>query len=383
MTMSPRDPTPDDSAREWHFDELLAEGMGLVRAYAPEWTDHNPSDPGITLVELFAYVTEILLYRAGRISPDAFYAFLRLLDPQAAVPALVGGPLEDLDQALDQTMLGLASTEFAATTADFERHACRVAMERLGPHAPVRALCVAGVDLQPGPNGVRSQVAPSDFSVVIAPQRELASQDMDHLLMAVQRDLAARCLLTSRVHVIGPVVLTLQIGCRITLEPLARLDAVVRDIQARLRQRFGPAMDEEWPTEPRPFGRPLHLSEIVVAIDSTAGVDHVEEVQFLHAHADEPDHSRQAMPVGLRIGVASRVGDDARLGGLISLPRRRFQQDATGEIEVVHLQPWELVRVLLEPAAVTLVEEAVVDAAKEETPADEDKPADAQPGEPR
>ena len=41
---------PDDL----DFDDLVREGLALLPAYAPEWTDHNPSDPGVTLVELLA-----------------------------------------------------------------------------------------------------------------------------------------------------------------------------------------------------------------------------------------------------------------------------------------------------------------------------------------
>jgi len=37
------------------FDDLVAEARALIPALAPEWTNHNPSDPGITLIELFAW----------------------------------------------------------------------------------------------------------------------------------------------------------------------------------------------------------------------------------------------------------------------------------------------------------------------------------------
>ena len=45
------------------YNSLVQEALALIPAHAPEWTDHNPSDPGITLVELFAYLTEMLIYR--------------------------------------------------------------------------------------------------------------------------------------------------------------------------------------------------------------------------------------------------------------------------------------------------------------------------------
>ena len=52
------------------FVDLVEEARTLIPTHAPEWTDHNPSDPGITLVELFAYLAEILMYRLNRISDE-------------------------------------------------------------------------------------------------------------------------------------------------------------------------------------------------------------------------------------------------------------------------------------------------------------------------
>ena len=68
-------PNLDDRA----FDDLVAEGQRLIPGPAPSWTDHNPSDPGIAFIELFAYVTEMLLYRADRVGEANKQAFVKLL----------------------------------------------------------------------------------------------------------------------------------------------------------------------------------------------------------------------------------------------------------------------------------------------------------------
>ncbi len=59
------------------------------RVYAPEWTNHNESDPGIALLELFAYLGESLLFRFNQIPETTRIAFLRLLGvrPRPAQPA--------------------------------------------------------------------------------------------------------------------------------------------------------------------------------------------------------------------------------------------------------------------------------------------------------
>lgn len=46
---------------------------------APEWTDHNVSDPGVTLIETFAYLVDQLLYRLNRVPDKNYLAFLDLL----------------------------------------------------------------------------------------------------------------------------------------------------------------------------------------------------------------------------------------------------------------------------------------------------------------
>lgn len=61
------------------FAQIVSEAKTLIPRYAPEWTDHNESDPGITLVQLFAWMTEMLLYRVNRIPDRNYIEFLRLL----------------------------------------------------------------------------------------------------------------------------------------------------------------------------------------------------------------------------------------------------------------------------------------------------------------
>jgi hypothetical protein len=68
-------PNLDD--RTWQ--ELVEEVRGLIPKYAPQWTDHNPSDLGFTLVELFAYLVEGLAYRLNRVPERNYVAFLNLL----------------------------------------------------------------------------------------------------------------------------------------------------------------------------------------------------------------------------------------------------------------------------------------------------------------
>ncbi|MEO8017666.1 MAG: putative baseplate assembly protein, partial [Pseudomonadota bacterium] len=72
------------------FQELIDGMRERLPRIAPDWTDHNASDPGITLLELFAYQGDILSYRFDRIPPRLYRSFLRLIgcEPRREATAL-------------------------------------------------------------------------------------------------------------------------------------------------------------------------------------------------------------------------------------------------------------------------------------------------------
>ena len=49
------------------FQDLVDEAKRMVQQRCPEWTDHNVSDPGVTLIETFAWMTDQLVYRLNRV----------------------------------------------------------------------------------------------------------------------------------------------------------------------------------------------------------------------------------------------------------------------------------------------------------------------------
>src|ERR1041385_7073390 len=61
------------------YDDLVAEALARIPVHTPEWTNFNQSDPGVTLVGVFAFLTESLLYRANLIPERMRKKFLQLL----------------------------------------------------------------------------------------------------------------------------------------------------------------------------------------------------------------------------------------------------------------------------------------------------------------
>jgi len=73
------------------FERLVKEARLLIGRYISRWTDHNVHDPGITFIELFAWLAELQMYHLDRITPDIYETFLKLvgITPSHARPASV------------------------------------------------------------------------------------------------------------------------------------------------------------------------------------------------------------------------------------------------------------------------------------------------------
>ncbi len=72
-------PIPVPNLDDRRYQDLLDEARARIPVHTPEWTNFQPSDPGITLVELFAFMTETLLYRCNLVPERNRRTFLNLL----------------------------------------------------------------------------------------------------------------------------------------------------------------------------------------------------------------------------------------------------------------------------------------------------------------
>ena len=77
--------SPNLDDRTWR--DLVGSATARIHQEAPEWSDLSPGDPGIVLLEVFAYLTESLLYRLNRVPDKLFIEFLRLIGVRLQPPA--------------------------------------------------------------------------------------------------------------------------------------------------------------------------------------------------------------------------------------------------------------------------------------------------------
>ena len=83
------------------YQDLLNEALARIPVHNPEWTNFNKSDPGVTILELFAFLTENLLYRANQIPERNRRKFLQLLgvplQPASSAQGLVSFESKSLE----------------------------------------------------------------------------------------------------------------------------------------------------------------------------------------------------------------------------------------------------------------------------------------------
>lgn len=109
-------PLPNLDDRD--FSDLMREVRALIPRYAPAWTNHNVSDPGITLLELLAWLSEATIYRINRSSDVSEARFLELLGASFSAARPAGITLSFAAEGLSQGMTLPRGTRVLADRLD-------------------------------------------------------------------------------------------------------------------------------------------------------------------------------------------------------------------------------------------------------------------------
>ncbi|HTX91830.1 MAG TPA: putative baseplate assembly protein [Anaerolineales bacterium] len=120
MPLADHIPTLDDRT----FDDIMTEVRTRISRYTPEWkpvwTDLNDNDPGITLTQVFAWMSEMLLYRMNKVPELNYLKFLQLLgielNPAGPATAEIAFPVK-ADYAAD-TVIVPKGTQVSAQASD-------------------------------------------------------------------------------------------------------------------------------------------------------------------------------------------------------------------------------------------------------------------------
>jgi hypothetical protein len=107
------------------FQDIVDEAKTRLKYLCPAWTDHNVSDPGVTLIELFAWMTEMIIYRLNRVPEKQYVTLMQLLGvtlepPRAATVPITFQLTQPRDAANAEPLIIPAGTE-VATAPTIER----------------------------------------------------------------------------------------------------------------------------------------------------------------------------------------------------------------------------------------------------------------------
>ena len=151
---------PAPNLDDRRFQDLVDDAKRMVMRRCPEWTDHNVSDPGVTLIEAFATMVDQLLYRLNRVPERHYMRFLDLLGlrpfPATAARAEVTFWLSAPQQA---TVTVPAGTEIATVRTEVEE---AVVFATLAPLAIVSSELRHVASARPGQEPVAADEALAD-----------------------------------------------------------------------------------------------------------------------------------------------------------------------------------------------------------------------------
>lgn len=269
------------------YDDLVKEALSLIPSYDPNWTNYNPSDPGITLIELFAYLSELLSYRLNRVTNANLQAFLNLIvglntdDGSQKYP----DPLEpsELQEKLREAIGELRKSRRAVTIEDFE------ILAKEADSNIARTLCIPRRNLSVSSLGEATD-RPGQVSIVIVPNdgraKPLPSEELKEKVKSYLEDYR---LLTTKINVVNPQYITIYLEVTLRLKEDASITE--SDIKAILAKFFAP---QQWP-----FGRDVYVSEIYELLDQLPEIDFVETNQQIIK--TDPEFSHRLDPSGSSI----------------------------------------------------------------------------------
>jgi hypothetical protein len=259
---------PQPNLDDRTFDQLVAEGHALIPRYFPAWTDYNPSDPGITLIELFAFLTEAAIYQISRVPERSHERFAALvgIERQAAEP---------IAQTLARALAAIQQRYRAITAQDFEALAVAA-----NPNLVARAK--AAVITGGAATGSASGAFPTDqlIKVVIVPMDPaMNGAPLQALCDQVFAYLVPRRLITTQICVVPPdhtpVRIAIAIARVLGIDAIALGNTVRQQVSNFLDDRNGSFDGTGWP-----FGRAVYRSDLYRLIEDIGGVDHVEELRL-------------------------------------------------------------------------------------------------------
>lgn len=307
--------------------QVLDQLVRRVPGYSPAWTDHNASDPGVTLLQMLVWICEGTAYTADAVPLETYRNMLRWVVGLSSAVALPGTSdyatdfpyatyadntaqdpaYESLKNTLVQVEIGaplgytalheavvayrkapflaITPNDLSALTKEISAFIDAQALQgQTSLHVARLCLNQRGdvTDLFLVNDGAYSYSPPNDdgsgaFSVVLtSPLDDPTSQAEVALLQAVRQYLAARTLLGSAIAIRHAHLCYLEVQCTVRCFARERADQVATAVLTTLEQALQPAREDgghDWA-----YGRQVDAAALMPVIASVSGVDRVENL---------------------------------------------------------------------------------------------------------
>lgn len=264
------------------YDDLVQEALSMIPTHAPEWTNHNSSDPGIMLIELFAYITEMLLYRLNCVTNANRQAFLNLIASDDTGNKKFPKPLDEvtLNQEIRAAVKQLRESDRAVTSQDYENLVLQKFSNEIS-----RVYCVSrrNKELQTYNDNIIQR--PGYINLIIVPKSS-GSQLLDiditqELENSVKNFLENRRLLTTKINIYKTNLVNIEVNLTINLKPDFAEQNIRPLAEKALKEFLYPLTIDEDGIKAKgwEFGRNVYLSEIYQLLDKIPGVDYIEPIK--------------------------------------------------------------------------------------------------------
>jgi hypothetical protein len=268
------------------FADLVAEAISQIPVEYPEWTDRNPSDTGIILIELLAWLTEMTLYRVNQIPDDNYASFISLLKGKEwNLPNLSAQEKQKSLQAeIKNTLLELRHQNRAITVEDYER----LVLKDWNQLPENNGLKIARVKCLPQRN--LSQLDANTFakghiSLVVVPENNDRIYDRENVDPYLFEFLDRRRLLTTCLHIVQPEYISISIEAGLVIHDGAQAEDVKEKAKTEVKLFFDPLHSGKyWQGLGWIFGRSIYISELYKLLDDLEGVDYVRDLQIKDAN---------------------------------------------------------------------------------------------------
>ena len=231
------------------YDDRLKEAMAKLPSYTKDWTEHNSSDPGITLIELFAWLADINSYKLNKIKKEHDEALLNLLSYTS----------HDKLDSLSKLQADFFSMDKLVTLNDFESFLIKD--ERI---SKVKASADKSNNI---------------IKVLLVPKSKEKMPTLEQSLIDDMKDiLKEKILLTTKLKIENPSYSKVNVNIIVKTKlqkPSELRETINQKLEEFIHPLSGNSDKNGWE-----FGEDLHISDIYLLLNKIEGIDIIDSILF-------------------------------------------------------------------------------------------------------